>query len=109
MRSGIGPAAHLSQHGISVVSDLPVGQRFQDHPFYYNVYSLTHDARDMSPTAGALVWAASSEARGDELDLHISATHLLDPAASTTRGAVVLAIGRVRPQSIGPLALRRPN
>jgi len=32
MRSGIGPAAHLQEHGIPVVADLPgVGQNLQDH------------------------------------------------------------------------------
>jgi choline dehydrogenase len=106
MRSGVGPAAQLSRHGIEVVSDLPVGQRFQDHPFYYNVYGLRHEASQMSPAAGAVVWTASSEALGDELDLHISATHLIDPAASPTGAAIVLAIAVVRPESIGTVALR---
>ncbi len=32
MRSGIGPADHLSEHDIDVKLDLPVGQNFQDHP-----------------------------------------------------------------------------
>ncbi|MCX7675755.1 MAG: GMC oxidoreductase, partial [Alteraurantiacibacter sp.] len=33
MLSGIGPAAHLRQHGIAVAADLPdVGQHLQDHP-----------------------------------------------------------------------------
>jgi choline dehydrogenase len=109
MRSGIGPAAHLTQHGIDIITDLPVGQRFQDQPFYSNVYSLTPNAREMSPTAGAIVWTASSEARGHELDLHISATHLIDPAASPTGGAIVLAIAVVRPDSIGTVELRSPN
>ena len=32
MRSGIGPAEHLKQHGIAVVADVPgVGQNLQDH------------------------------------------------------------------------------
>ncbi|MET8760341.1 GMC family oxidoreductase N-terminal domain-containing protein [Lentzea sp. NPDC004782] len=32
MRSGVGPATALSALGISVVADLPVGLRLQDHP-----------------------------------------------------------------------------
>jgi choline dehydrogenase len=109
MRSGVGPVEQLSRHRIKVVADLPVGQRFQDHPFYYNVYSLTHEASQMSPAAGALVWTASTEALSDELDLHISATHLIDRAASPTGGAIVLAVAVVRPDSVGTVALRSSN
>jgi len=40
MLSGIGPAAHLAQHGISVVHDLPgVGQNLQDHPIAMGIYA----------------------------------------------------------------------
>ena len=31
MRSGIGPAAHLAEHGIAVQADLPVGKTMADH------------------------------------------------------------------------------
>ena len=31
MRSGIGPATHLAEHGISVHADLPVGETMSDH------------------------------------------------------------------------------
>ena len=31
MLSGIGPAAHLAEHGIAAVLDLPVGRNLQDH------------------------------------------------------------------------------
>lgn len=32
LRSGVGPASHLKQLGIELVSDLPVGKNLQDHP-----------------------------------------------------------------------------
>ena len=42
MLSGIGPAAHLREHGIAVVQDLPgVGQNLQDHMDIDTVYELT--------------------------------------------------------------------
>jgi choline dehydrogenase len=106
LRSGIGPAGALGELGIEVVADLPVGLRFQDQPFYYNVHALAPEARDMSPAAGALLWTASSEARPDELDLHISATHFVDPSISPTGGAIVLAVAVTKPDSIGTVALR---
>jgi choline dehydrogenase len=40
MRSGIGPSQHLSKLGIATLADLPVGDRLQDQPFFYNVYAL---------------------------------------------------------------------
>ncbi|MGH3411856.1 MAG: GMC family oxidoreductase [Marmoricola sp.] len=33
MLSGVGPAAHLREHGIAVVEDLPVGDNLHDHMF----------------------------------------------------------------------------
>ncbi|MGY1496838.1 GMC family oxidoreductase [Streptomyces sp. QTS52] len=105
MRSGVGPASHLRGLGIDVVADLPVGQRFQDQPFYFNVHALKPEAGAMSPISGALLWTASSEARGDELDVHVSATHLIDPAYSPTGAAIVLAVAVVRPDSIGSVRL----
>jgi choline dehydrogenase len=33
MLSGVGPAAHLKEHGIDVVADLPVGDNLHDHLF----------------------------------------------------------------------------
>lgn len=41
MRSGIGPAAHLAEHGIAAIADLPVGSTMSDHlgpaiPYVYD-------------------------------------------------------------------------
>jgi choline dehydrogenase len=105
MRSGVGPAGHLRELGISVVADLPVGERLQDHPFYYNIYALKPGANQMHPAAGAILWAASSEADPDDLDLHVSATHLFDPNQSPTGGAIVLAVAVTQPESTGRVRL----
>ena len=105
MRSGIGPAEHLRQLGITVLADRPVGDRLQEHPFYYNVYALKPGANGMHPAAGAIVWARSSDAEPHDLDLHISATHLFDPNQSPTGGAIVLAVAVTQPESIGRVRL----
>lgn len=105
MRSGIGPAAHLRDLAIPVRADLPVGEGLQDHPFYYNVYALKPAANSMHPAAGAILWAASPDAEPGDLDLHVSATHLFDPAQSPTGGAIVLAVAVTQPESTGQVRL----
>ncbi|WP_201780690.1 GMC family oxidoreductase [Sphingomonas sp. Leaf198] len=111
MRSGIGPAANLRALGIPVIADLPVGRRLQDHPFFYNVYALKTLDKGMLPAAGALAWTGSSGAARGDLDLQVSATHFIDPKASPTGGAIVLAAAVTLPKSIGSfeLASRDPT
>jgi choline dehydrogenase len=105
MRSGIGPAQHLADLGITTVADLQVGNRLQDHPFFYNVYALKREANAMTPASGAIVWTGSQTAASDELDLQISGTHLIDPKVSPTGGAIVLACAVTLPKSLGQLRL----
>jgi choline dehydrogenase len=105
LRSGVGPAADLTALGIPVVADLPVGQRLQDQVGYYNAYALAPGHLEMTPAVGSLLWTASSEAVGDELDLHVTATHLMDGSFSPTGGAIVLMAALVQPESTGTLKL----
>jgi len=105
LRSGIGPSQHLSDVGIATIADLPVGNRLQDHPFFYNVYALKREANAMKPAAGAIIWTRSQNAEPGDLDLHISGTHFFDPNASPTGGAIVLACAVTLPKSIGRLRL----
>jgi choline dehydrogenase len=106
LRSGVGPAVDLASLGIEAVADLPVGQHLQDQPFYYNGYALKTDALDMRPAVGALLWTQSSEAHGDQLDIHIAVTHLLPAQFSPTGGAISLSVAVVKPDSRGTLRLR---
>jgi choline dehydrogenase-like flavoprotein len=105
LRSGVGPAADLAELGIDVIADLPVGKHLQDQPFYYNAYALRTDALDMRPAVGALLWKQSSEARDDQLDIHIAVTHLMPPEYSPTGGAIALSVAVVKPDSRGTVSL----
>ena len=105
LRSGIGPADDLTALGIPVLVDLPVGQRLQDHPFFHTIYALAADDLTMTPAIGALLWTASSEAVGDELDLHVVAAHPHEAPFSPTGGAVILSAALVRPESRGSVRL----
>ncbi len=106
LRSGIGPAADLVRLGIPIVSDLPVGQRLKDHPFYYNAYAARPDRIGVqSPVVGAVVWTHSSTAENGDEDLHISATHLFPHDRSPTKVGFVLATALTRPRSVGRLWL----
>jgi choline dehydrogenase len=49
MQSGIGPAAHLREHGINVVADLPVGDNLHDHMFVPMTYVM-RSARNRGTT-----------------------------------------------------------
>ncbi len=111
MRSGIGPAADLRALRIDVIADLPVGQRLQDQTFVPNGFALAPGYLQMTPVVGSLLWTASSEAVGDELDLHVTVTHLLPGSVSPTGGAIVLAAAVVLPESTGTfkLASRDPK
>jgi len=109
MRSGIGPPAHLGQLQIDVITDLPVGERLTEQPFYYNAYALKQGYQDERPATGGLLWTASSEAKRDELDLHVTATHLLPPHLSPTGGAITFGIAVVSPDSRGTIRLRSPD
>lgn len=56
------------------------------------LYALKPAANSMHPAAGAILWAASSEAEPGDLDLHVSATHLFNPAASGSESSCLAGV-----------------
>jgi choline dehydrogenase len=106
LRSGIGPKKQLEALAIPLVAELPVGESLVEHPFFYNAYAA--DPKTIgrqTPVIAAKIWTKSSFAKAGELDLHITATHLLPPDQSPTGVGFVLAIALTNPQSRGTVKL----
>ena len=64
MLSGVGPAAHLREHGIGVVADLPVGDNLHDHMFVPLTYVMK-SARNRGTTPYFVGGIISEAVRGD--------------------------------------------
>ena len=64
MLSGIGPAAHLREHGIDVIADLPVGDNLHDHMFVPLTYVMK-SARNRGTTPYFVGGIISEAVRGD--------------------------------------------
>jgi choline dehydrogenase len=64
MLSGVGPAEHLRQHGITVVADLPVGDNLHDHLFVPMTYCMT-SARNRGTTPYFVGGVLKEAIRGD--------------------------------------------
>jgi choline dehydrogenase len=64
MLSGIGPAAHLREHGIDVVADLPVGDNLHDHMFVPLTYVMK-TARNRGTTPYFVGGIINEAVRGD--------------------------------------------
>ena len=107
LRSGIGPAKDLLALDIDVVANLPVGQRLQEHPFFYTTWAARPDRLGLPvPPVGAILWAQSSRAAANVGDFHVSAVHYGDPEASPTGAIFMLALALTRPRSLGTVRLR---
>jgi choline dehydrogenase-like flavoprotein len=62
--SGVGPAAHLRDHGIAVTADLPVGSNLHDHMFVPMTYCMT-SARNRGTTPYFVGGMVREAIRGD--------------------------------------------
>lgn len=113
MRSGIGPAEHLSEHGITLRVDQPnVGQHLQDHP----LTGVTWRARKTEPTTASHGWEAagftSRAVTNEDLDTCILFSTMPSPfgmpadSPAFDEGGYTLAAYLARPESRGTVRLR---
>ncbi len=110
MLSGIGPAGHLTDHGIEVQVDLPgVGRNLQDHLFTFVVYERTDDAAP-APTSnigegGGYTYVDESEPTPD-LQFHFCPVYYMEHGLANPEG-LGFSIGstQVRPESVGTVKL----
>lgn len=133
MLSGIGPAAHLAQHGIACKVDLPgVGQNLQDHieislvyqlngPHSYDRYKKLHwramagleyllfgsgPATSNLIEAGAFWWGDRTEARPDCQFFLVCGAGIEEGVDGVPGGnGCTINIGQIRPKSRGEVLL----
>jgi choline dehydrogenase len=100
LRSGIGPKNELEQLSIPVIADLPVGKNVKDHPFHYAAFALNKEmVESKTPPIAAKLWTSAFDT--DELDIHITATHLFPDEYSPTQSGFVLGVAVTTPNSKG--------
>ncbi len=106
MRSGIGPAAQLAQHGIEVHADLSgVGAGLADHPLA--AVDLPTSPGFTGPRFQTMLTMRSSFADPEgPPDLHLFAAGPFDDPASPTGGAFGVVTGLLSPSSRGTVRLR---
>jgi choline dehydrogenase len=105
LRSGVGPSEDLDRNGVPTIVNLPVGKRLMDHPVLYTSYAaLPGEFGVQTPAIATLLVLGSSLAKPGGADLHIAPAHFADPSSPTGANFIV-AVGLVRPTSIGRLWL----
>ena len=101
MRSGVGPADHLADHGIGVRSDLPVGSTMSDHLGPGLMYQHPGERGGTAGPAQTVLVGASN---GRDVDYHAFPIALPpDPDAPTT--TFLLAVFLLRSSGAGSVRL----
>ncbi|MEV8135263.1 MULTISPECIES: GMC family oxidoreductase [Microbacterium] len=116
MRSGIGAADDLTEHGIAVRHELPgVGRNLMEHPVFWNIYAAKpSDAKVDTIFQSCLSYRIRDEER--DYDLHLIPSSLLPaedvppqyvpPAADHPTGFdFVIFVSNMRPRSRGRVRL----
>lgn len=96
MRSGIGPAEHLSSLGVEVRQDLAVGQGMQDYPMVILSLSLTPEATTRTPhdrhTNVCVRWTSGAGAPANDL-MFVAMNQNVLPMATADTGVGAGAYG----------------
>lgn len=136
MLSGLGPADHLRQHAIDVVTDLPgVGQNLQDHPTVHIQYACRepvsihkvgqplHKAMagirwgiNRSGVAASSIWEAGGLVRSNDRVSYPNIQYHFGPIGVSYAGekmkleqAFTVCIDQLRPTSVGQIELKTAN
>lgn len=108
MRSGIGPAAHLSELGIDTIEDLPgVGANLDDHPMLGVVFAAKDGYLNAGDPVVQTTYRYSSSLGEERNDMQLMPVSQL----SARSGQLFFSIGSViyRQRSIGRLTLTSAN
>lgn len=133
MLSGLGPAAHLKEHGIAIAADIPgIGENLQDHLDCYTVYDLNgaHSYYGADQYLRQAGWAlqymlyrngpvttniveagafarVDPESRQPDIQLHFLPAYVVDHGMMRIKGyGVSLYSNLLRPRSAGTVRLR---
>lgn len=114
LRSGVGPAEHLRDVGITVEADLPVGENLHDHLLAPVIAETTgreieHPETDWSVTQTHLFWRSRPDlSEPDTQPIHFSVP-MYDDGMEGPANAFTLHAGLVRPYSRGTVRLTGAN
>ena len=114
MVSGIGPAAHLREHGVDVLLDSPgVGSNLHDHPLSGVVYSLSDEASAAPAEAPEMfvVRPPGDPALDGRLDAMMVCVNIPvhSPAVTGPARGYTIAVGLMQPASRGTVRLAGPD
>ncbi|MEM9518830.1 MAG: GMC family oxidoreductase N-terminal domain-containing protein [Actinomycetota bacterium] len=100
LRSGIGPAAHLRDHGVAVAADLPVGSTLADHLGPGLLYTHPGPRGSSAGPAQVVLCGASN---GTDVDYH--AFPVMPPGSDDTATTFLMSVFLLRSSGAGSVRL----
>ncbi|MGW2219440.1 GMC family oxidoreductase [Nonomuraea sp. NPDC001684] len=107
LRSGLGPAAHLREHGVEVVADLPgVGRNLQDHVLFGIGYESLRELPFPELLAEAGLFTNVLGGDGPDLQFFFGPVQFIDDRYRTDGPGFTFAPILLQPESRGEVRLR---